>query len=290
MNKKDELNIGNDKSTLYESNEQEGDSAIIEEYKKGYFFMFHKVSRQYLARLQQLGTRLGGLFGSDNRKVVILFLTGLVSVSVFVGASFMAHAWLKSHSDKRQVPVHFETAPVLPVKSVNTNAQVSVKPSVPVPTVDQLQAEIKQMHADLEVSNQNMGRAMEMIQSHLTVLPSSNDIATLQANLSKPDQEITHTLDTINQSVNQIVAQTAQKSWVDPSTVQAYFQLVAVQGFSDGMRAVIDVDGHQMTLSDDEICPACRGWQLDHMDFSTQTAVFKKQVDNKTLFVSLRAN
>ena len=262
-----------------------------EETRNGSVLLFKNVLSEFVARLQRLGDWFKCFFAMSNKKVVLLFLGGLVSAGVFVGISFTAHIWVLSHNAtlKNRRPVHFDTVSVGPIV-MKPAIQVPIKLEAPIPTVDQLQAEIKQMHTDLEISNQNMQQAMETIQSHLTVLPSGHDIATLQENLSKPDQEITHTLDTINQSVNQIVAQTAQETWVDPVTVQAYFQLVAVQGFSDGMRAVIDVDGHEMTLSDDEICPACRGWQLDHMDFSTQTAVFKKQVDDKTLFVSLRAN
>lgn len=257
-----------------------------------YFERFYKYLNKIMRRLQELSCLIKENFSRGSKSFIKLLWVYLGSAIVLIGLVFLSYKLVASHQNiKKQVPIHFEMMPQVGIKVQTVPPiQAVAKPKYLAPTTEQLQSEIQSIRTDLETSNVGMQKAVQMIQTHLTTLPSNTDIEALQANLSKPDQQIANTLDTINHSVNQIVAQTAQKIWVDPATVKAYFQLVAVQGFSDGMRAVIDVDGHEMTLSISEECPACRGWQLDQMDFAAQTAVFEKKSGDKTLFVTLRAN
>lgn len=259
---------------------------------KSYFEKFYAYFNRLIDRFRQLNCAIKWVLRKQSKASLIWLLVSVGLLSIAMGIIFLSYEWMISHRYvKKQATAHFETAPQVIIKA-NTASPIQplAKPKDLVPTTAQLQSEIQSIRADLETSNIGMQKAVQMIQTHLTTLPSNTDIAALQANLSKPDQQIASTLDTINHSVNEVVAQTAQKTWVDPKTVEAYFQLVAVQGFSDGMRAVIDVDGHEMTLSVNEECPACRGWQLDQMDFAGQTAVFEKKSGDKTLFVTLRAN
>lgn len=256
-----------------------------------YFERFYKYFNSVMGRLRQLSFAIKMVFKNRSKKSLIWLLTSVGLMSILTGIIFLFHELMASYHIKKQAPIHFETAPSVIIKTqVAAKIQPLVKPKDLEPTTEQLQSEIQSIRADLEISNAGMQKAVQMIQTHLTTLPSNTDIEALQANLSKPDEQIANTLDTINHSVNEIIAQTAQKTWVDPATVEDYFQLVAVQGFSDGMRAVIDVDGHEMTLSVNEECPVCRGWQLDQMSFAAQTAVFEKKSGDKTLFVTLRAH
>ena len=131
---------------------------------------------------------------------------------------------------------------------------------------------------------------LQIMQSRISLLASKNDVQKLQQTVSEPNSTLLGKMNNLQDSVQKVIAQTAEKTWVDPTTVQKYFRLVAVQGFSDGMRAIIDIDGNQTTLTTNEICPACRGWVLQKMSFANQSAVFSKQTDSRVFYVKLQGN
>lgn len=131
---------------------------------------------------------------------------------------------------------------------------------------------------------------LQAMQASLASLPSQQDIQQLQQTVAQPNPDLLGKINNLQQSMQLIVNQTAKQSWVNPGIVEKYFRLAAIQGFSDGMRAIIDVGGNQTVLSVNESCPACRDWRLKSLDFTNQSAVFSKQVLKQTLYVKLQAN
>lgn len=153
-----------------------------------------------------------------------------------------------------------------------------------------LQNQLNQLKQSSSKKMQALQVELQIMQSRISLLASKNDVQKLQETVSEPNSTLLGKMNNLQDSVQKVIAQTAEKTWVDPSTVQKYFRLVAVQGFSDGMRAIIDIDGNQTTLTANEICPACRGWVLQKMSFSNQSAVFSKQTDSHTFYVKLQGN
>ena len=228
---------------------------------------------------QKLNKRQCVIFFSCAWLIILLFLAFTISCSPH---------HLKSKTNFR---VHFETVKKIIKKSkISKRLPSSVFNSAEKNNDEKLQTGINNLEKSSSKQMQAMQVELQIMQSRLTSLASQDDIQKLQQTVSKPNQMLLGKMNILQSSVQKIVAQTAKKTWVDPVTVQKYFHLVAVQGFSDGMRTIIDVDGNQTALSKNEICPVCRGWVLQHMNFSNQSAVFSKQAAQKTLYVKLQTN
>jgi len=220
----------------------------------------------------------------NKRQRIVLFSgVGLIALFLIVLGISQSANKVKSKTD---YPVNFETQ-ALKSKDNSSSDLTVVKPSN---DSQQLQAQLNQLKSSSSEQMQALQAQLQSMQSSMSSLASQQDVQQLQQSVSKPNQALLGKVDNLQDSVKQIVEQTAKKTWVDPSQVQKYFRLVAVQGFSDGMRTIIDVDGNQTTLSSNEICPACRGWVLQNMDFANQSAVFSKQTNGQTLYVKLQAN
>lgn len=131
---------------------------------------------------------------------------------------------------------------------------------------------------------------LQHIEDNLNRLASHDDIQQLQNELTQPNQFVTSKLNNLQNTIKKIADQTAQKTWIDPKKIEHYFHLVAIQGFSDGMRAIIDIDENQATLGFQETCPACHGWVLKTMNFQQQSAIFYKRRAHQILYVQLHAN
>jgi len=86
-------------------------------------------------------------------------------------------------------------------------------------------------------------------------------------------------------NVKQLIYQKNKVKNVDPILVEKYFTLAGIQGFSDGLRAVLMVSGHPMILALHDTCAVCHGWYLQRMIFSAQSATFQKNQQ----FVTLQA-
>lgn len=183
-------------------------------------------------------------------------------------------------------PVHFDTNPMLmkklpvlmPASTVNT-AMTAV-----------WREQLEELKAASEQQYQAVHEQLQDIRSNMAVLASQDDVQQLQQTVADPDSALLGKVDHLQDSVQKILKQSKGKQWVNASVVERYFRLVAVQGFSDGMRAIIDVDGNEAALSKNEICPACHGWTLRRMDFSEQTAVFFKKINSSDYFVKLTAD
>ncbi len=153
-----------------------------------------------------------------------------------------------------------------------------------------LQAQFDQLKSLSNLQFKRVQNKLQSLQSNMSSLASQQDVRALQQSVAAPNKALLGKVDHLQNSVQTIIKQTAKKTWVNSKTVEQYFRLVAIQGFSDGMRAIIDVDGNQTVLSSREICPVCRGWILQSMDFTNQNAVFAKTTNNKHLYVKLQAN
>ncbi len=156
--------------------------------------------------------------------------------------------------------------------------------------IAQLQKQLADVEANSAQYYQTINVKLQQLQSTMTSLASQHEVKQLQQQFNQPNQALLGKVNSLQGWVQEILQQTAVKRWIDPSVVGQYFHLEAVQGFSDGMRAIIDIDGNQTALSVNEICPACRGWRLKSMDFSNQSAVFYKNHNNTLFLVKLQAN
>ena len=156
-----------------------------------------------------------------------------------------------------------------------------------------LQAQVDSLKTASSNQFQTLNLQLQRIQQALSNVASQDDVVQLQQSAQKPNPALLDKMDDLQTTLKKMATQTAQKHWVNPKTVERYFRLIAIQGFSDGLRAIIDVNGHQTTLTQHEPCPACRGWVLVHMDFANQNAVFVKQTQNpqnQRLYVKLQTN
>ncbi|MDP1574339.1 MAG: hypothetical protein Q8L78_05360 [Coxiellaceae bacterium] len=225
---------------------------------------------------------------NKRQRVVLFSCVGLIILLVLVFSFIYSSHHVKS---KTNYPVHFETLQkTIQKPKIATQPVSSVVNSVEKNNDDKLQVGLNKLETSSNKQMQALQIELQIMQSRLTSLASQDDIQKLQQTVSKPNQMLLGKMNSLQNSVQKVVAQTAKKTWVDPVTVQKYFHLVAVQGFSDGMRTIIDVDGNQTALSKNEICPVCRGWVLQHMNFSNQSAVFSKQSAQQTLYVKLQTN
>jgi mRNA-degrading endonuclease HigB of HigAB toxin-antitoxin module len=220
----------------------------------------------------------------SKRQRIILF-SGVGLVVVLAVALNVDH-----HSKKitpgSAYPVNFETQS----HATEQSSVQTVRPSV---QTRQLQSQLDQVKQNSSEQYDAMRTQLQSIQSNMSSFASKQGMQQLQQVVSKPNKTLLGKMNNLQSSVKQIVKQTAKKTWVSPQSIEKYFRLVAVQGFSDGMRAIIDVDGNQTTLSQQAVCPACRGWILQSMNFANQSAVFAKQAKtqkNQQLFVKLQAN
>ncbi|PIQ43234.1 MAG: hypothetical protein COV52_01835 [Gammaproteobacteria bacterium CG11_big_fil_rev_8_21_14_0_20_46_22] len=223
-----------------------------------------------------------------NKKQRIALFSGVGLIALFLivlGVSSPAN----KPKPKSDYPVNFETKAQVNPQADQKPALLSVANSNQSNNAE-LRAELNSLKASSSEQLQALQSQLQSMQSNMGSLASQQDIQQLQQSVSAPNKTLLGKVDNLQGSVQEIIKQTAKKTWVDPQTVNKYFRLVAVQGFSDGMRAIIDVDGNQATLSSNEICPACRGWTLQKMDFANQSAVFSKQGNKQTLYVKLQAN
>ena len=121
----------------------------------------------------------------------------------------------------------------------------------------------------------NTGKQFQQLQNNLMNMNHLLNTLASKQPVTIPNPTILGKVDKLQDDVSTIIAQHQKKVFVNPQTVANHFQLVAIQGFSDGMRAIIDVDGNQTTLGIKESCPVCRGWVIQSMDFTKQSAVFE---------------
>lgn len=196
------------------------------------------------------------------------------------------------HITKKHYHLKFDN--VVPVQSKNHFIQQATIVSSQSPQAvnqSQLQTALDQLKINDQQQRQALVLALNQMQAKIKSLASQQDLANLQQAIHAPNQKLLGQMQAVKDALQQVVQQTAQKDWVKPGQVTRYFRLVAIQGFSDGLRAIIDVDGNQAALSLHEVCPVCRGWVLDQMNFSHQSAVFMKTLNNhQKLFVKLQAN
>jgi hypothetical protein len=168
----------------------------------------------------------------------------LLVVLMAVGSLFIKH---QSNAD---YPVQFQTKAT--VKNV-----LPSKPSSPTVVGNdmKLQNQLDALKVSSSQQFQAMQEQLQMIQSSLSSLPSFQDIQQWQLQSDEPNKALLNKVSDLQNTMQKIVKQTAEKIWVNPKVVEKYFRLIAVQGFSDGMRAIVDIDGNQTTLSVHELCP-----------------------------------
>lgn len=224
-------------------------NAIIQYLKKSKAYFWLWVYKTQL-RVRSLSRK--------QRILAMSFMLTIVLV-IIVGA-------ILKQSKQANYPIHF----VKPHKVIN---QKIMKPPLHInlQPINKNLLDIKQInqHRYDTLSNQLNNLQLSLRQLATNQSAQSESLQLNPALLSK--------VDTLQNDVKTIIHQTAKNVFLDPKTVNQYFQLVAIQGFSDGMRAIIDVDGNQTTLGIHEICPACRGWSLKSMNFIKQTATFENQ-------------
>ena len=229
------------------------------------------------------GERLKNNYKGFGKFQKIAIFSGVGVAALLLMSLGLSRAHDKIHNSENY-PIKFETvSKSTSPKQVNGSAaQLPLKPTI---DFTQLQTQLNQakQHSDREFTA--LRSQIEAIESSMTALASQNDVQALQNAVMHPNPIILTKVDSLQTSVQKIMQQTAKIKFVDPKTVEHEFRLVAVQGFSDGMRIIIDVNGNQTVLSLNETCPACQGWVLKKIDFAGQSAVFEK---GKNVFVKLQ--
>ena len=227
-----------------------------------------------------------------NKRQRIILLTGISVIALLLITMCLTHSSVKTKKTKLSAD-----PPVFATKFATKEAAASKLPNnsnIPlVPDTNnnaKLQVQLGQLKSLSNQQFKTVQDKLQTIQSNMSSLASQQDVQQLQQAVAEPNKTLLGKVDHLQNSVQTIIKQTAKKTWVKPKTVEQYFRLAAVQGFSDGMRAIIDVDDNQTVLSLHEICPVCRGWSLQSMDFANQSAVFTKTADNQRLYVKLQTN
>lgn len=156
--------------------------------------------------------------------------------------------------------------------SVQTNAMHQL-----LVTQQTLQAQLKAQQAQLQQLTDTLG---QFTTQH------REDMTQLQQRLQTPNPTLLAQVNAVKQSVHTLVKEHAKPQWISPEQVEKHFQLVAIQGFSDGLRAIITIAGHQTALALHESCPACHGWRLASMNFNRQRAVFENAKQQRVTLVA----
>ncbi len=252
--------------------------------------MKHNINKENLSRLlEQVGLKLKKIYHflkSHLLKINSCLFIPLFAITFFIVVISITIYNNKKHDVNATHPVKFEIHTPIKIhpslqQNINTdNAR----------HIAQLQKQLADVEANSAQYYQTINVKLQQLQSTMTRLASQHEVKQLQQQFNQPNPTLLGKVNSLQGWVQEILQQTAVKRWVDPSVVGRYFHLAAVQGFSDGMRAIIDVDGNQTALSVNEICPACRGWRLKSMDFSNQSAVFYKNHNNMLFLVKLQAN
>lgn len=237
----------------------------------------YSVAKKYY---QQLNQRQRKILLSSVGVGIMLFLLVILA---------LCHSSHKT-TTKMHHPVYFETKLSSIKPSVNLPISKITLPVVKDQHTLEMTSQFNQLKTAASQQYNRLDTQLHAIQSDMAALASQHDIAQLQQAVTHPNHTLLTKVTRLQYTLQKIAKRTTKKMWMTPNTVERYFRLVAVQGFSDGMRAIIDVNGHQTVLSPHEICPACRGWVLQHMDFANQSAVFSKQGNKQTFYVTLRAN
>lgn len=229
-------------------------------------FKIEKLKQRWqriLAILLRLATRLRfRIFKIGDKKRALIIIIALPLLLFVIGIVIIS----SHHSD--QYPVHF--AKPNSVVKLTKQTRPHILPA-------KLTQEINQVKSDSEQHYQQLQDQLNAIVNKLSVLASNQSVSQLQQSVTTPNPTLLGKMNNLQDDVKTIIHQTAKKVFLNPKVVNHYFQLVAIQGFSDGMRAIIDIDGNQTTLGINEVCPACRGWSLTSMDFTKQTATFENQ-------------
>ena len=245
-------------------------------------FLFSKIKEKIILILQKLRIILQKLHWSQ---VIVLIAVFLAIVLTLLALSLNKHRSV-AQTGKEDSRLYWEGK----TKATPKNEQVVDSFADPqAMVISQLQLQLKEIQDNTNTQLMALKQQLSTLQSGISTVASQNDVEQLQATLATPNPMLLGKVDTLQTSIQKIIQQTAKVQFVDPHTVGKYFQLVAVQGFSDGMRAIIDVNGNQTTLSVNEVCPACRGWTLTSMDFSNQTATFEKNDGLQDQYVKLQA-
>jgi|GEM_PF-1964249 mRNA-degrading endonuclease HigB of HigAB toxin-antitoxin module len=244
-----------------------------------------KKAKDQIAQKSKIAYRLiKARYQKLNKRQRIALFAGNGAIILFFIALGISHHSSRARSTTAY-PINFEAKSQV-VKKPSAQP-VIIKPNT---QTLQLQSQLNDVKQDSSEQYNTMRAQLQTIQSNMSSLASEEGMQQLQKSITEPNKTLLGKMNHLQGSLKTIMKQTAKKTWVNPKTVEQSFRLVAVQGFSDGMRAIINVSGNQMTLSTHEISPACQGWVLQTMDFSNQSAVFAKQTKDQRLFVKLQAN
>lgn len=241
--------------------------------------LYSKVCQFYfrLTKKQRFGLVLAGI-------VVLLLLV--------IGFSKSSSARVKYGFNKSS-PVYFEKKPRIDhrLQQALEESKLKMLRTANLHDGDRLKAQIDGLQSVLNQQYMAMKNQLAGIAGSLSSLSTQQavNVDQLKQSVSKPNKQLLDSVSDLQSTLEKIVNQTQKMIWVTPESVERYFKLVAVQGFSDGMRAIIDVNGNEAALSQNEICPACRGWVLQSMDFTNQSAVFKRLSKGKAFYVKLKS-
>lgn len=231
-------------------------------------FQYQQVKESLVNNIKLTYTKAIGYYQKLNKpQRIVLFLgAGLIALLLIILIA-------TSHSTpKEKHTVQFATAKM----------QTGNKPSSPKLTLIEKTQLKYELAAIKESANQHyaaVNAQLRAVQSGLSNVASQESLNQIKQQIAKPNTQLMNKVSGMQLSLKKIEQQTQHKIFVSPKVVEGYFQLIAIQVFSDGMKAIIGIDNHQAILGANEVCPACRGWALQSMDFANQSAVFKNAHD-----------
>ncbi len=221
---------------------------------------------------------LGGRFKSNYKETSTLqkfFLLCGAIIAVLVLVSLIVGSYGKHHQSKHAA-VTFESASTPEINKIRNNTYpLGLHSNQSTNELIKIQGELNQVKMSSDQEFDSLKKQLDAVESSISTLASENEVQQLQNAVTQPNPTLLGKVDTLQTSVQKIIQQTAKVKFVSPQRVEGTFRLVAIQGFSDGMRAIVSVKGNELALSPNEIAPACQGWVLKSMSFANQSAVFQ---------------
>ncbi|MCP4475506.1 MAG: hypothetical protein GY821_13270 [Gammaproteobacteria bacterium] len=247
---------------------------------------YHKISHAMLRQLRSLRYR----YQQWNRWQRFFVGLSFIVIILLISSTWCIHRHHKPTAQFISLKGRAQAISThTPIKTVSIPS-ASESPIAPI-TNQQRQQQITQWSHTWQTVNHALQQQLTGLQKAIATLTQQVEAMQTAQQRQYHDQNLTLAqLPQLKILLQQFAQQQTTVQWLKANQLTYYFHLVAVQGFSDGLRAVLDIGGHQTTVAIHESCAACHGWQLQKLDFTHQRALFTKNQHQKKVCVWLTVN